>query len=46
MGDEKWQRKIQRVKIITLKAITTWIIQVHIMLIQAVWIVTTQAKIV
>ena len=46
MGDEKWQRKIQRVR--TLKIITTWIIQVHTiaMLIQIVWIVTTQAKIV
>ena len=45
MGDEKWQRKIQRVK--TLKAITAWII-VHTMLITAtnqVWTAIIQTKI-
>ena len=37
MGDEKWLRKIQRVKIITLKAIIAWIV-ILVMQIQIIWI--------
>ena len=46
MGDEKWLRKIQRVKKITLKAAITWAVAILIMLIQIVWMLITHAKIV
>ena len=42
MGDEKWLRKIQRIKL--QKQITVWIIQ--LMQTQIIWIVIIQAKVV